>query len=322
MLALPVLHVGLLLAVRGPAGLRLLLRPVALVGLAAFAWLAWTRMDIYHGERVSRFGLSQFAGIYALADTVSFAPPLLVLLVLGVRHLWQRDRRLALWLVAVHGAVTLVSLSFFMTSGAFAQRTQVLPVLFVLPLVTDGVAWLVSRWPAWQRPVVALTCALVVGHVKLQRQAIADADFAQQAEWDFLQRAASRLPEHMHLYARVGVGHVAAFPPVVLSRAGRTAELHDLPTLALRGAWPEPGVDHVLYLGMDCYIRAVQDGANLDVPAAVCGEARRNYVLEPLVEASLPARPYPPALHWTSEGGRDPVGFYRITGRRTPEATP
>ena len=324
MLALPVLHVTLLAAQEGRRALAALRRWSLWLGAVALGFIALPRLAVLLEPRQSHFSLRQLIALHAVGDAAMFDVLLLPLLAIGLLAAWRTQRQRTLWLLAAHGLVTFASLGLFMTPGPLAWRMQVLPTLLLLPILARcGDLTPPRRWPAWLRRRLgaglrAAAAAVALLHVWLYREPIARADSAQAQEWQFLGAVAPVLPQSFRLLARSGVGHVAALPPVVLRWAGKTARTVTDPVDHLRrGAWPEPGADLVVYLGMSCWLRA-GEAADMEVGPAACDAVRRRYHLEPLAVAALRPIPYPPAQHLPPDAAGYTVGFYRALAPEPP----
>lgn len=322
-LFVPVFHVTLLLALEGPLGLiRLPWRRLLLFALPLIALLLWQVRAVGPGHALELPG-AHIAQLWSPIDPQTTSAWMTALLCAGlVCSLFKRRRAyLALWLLAMHLTLTLLEFAFFSTMGPYAQRVQIVPMGLLLPLVGlagDMLAHFLPQPLAFALPVLGLTTQFFLHLPQITWQS------AQQAEWNFLQEAAPKLPRHFRLLTRAGEGHVAAFPQYVLKRSGK-----DVPQSAVldtierveRGDWPEPGPDLLVYEGMSCWLFGDELG-NVALPRQACEQVRAHYVLTPLEIRDLPPVPYPPIRHHPPGKNGFQVGFYRAAAWRSSMEPP
>lgn len=311
-LALPLLHLSLLLMFHRDTWRQTARQPLLWLSIPLAAWIVIPRLPGLFTERTPHFSLQRLLHLHALLNPHA-ALLLLPLLLVGLRWSWRHARKQAIWLIFAHLVLLLTSLPLFLAEGAFADRVQILPTLMLLPLMART-ADLGHRVLSRGFCLLLAAAQFLVALPEIVRM-----DSAQQQEWQFVQDGVQKLPTQARLLARLGTGHVGAFPLAVATLAGkRFSALGDPVEQVKHRNWPPPGPDLLVYLGMSCWLRPHDGEATPDVARQACEAVKQHYTLEPLFTRDLAPIAYAPAEHVPAPPAGYTVGFYRATSLRGP----
>ena len=316
---LPILLLALVVFTQ-PRVLRAIFDWRTLVAFALFLFLFVPRFielaQILQSDKVPTHNLPSADRMWhsMVLFQADITPPLYwIALTLGGLWLLVRKPGVLLWATAT----CLGLCAFSLASGdnpPYNVRSQFLPNAFTI-LVAAGVAplWMALAGPLGRLRArvgfafLVLAAVVMVGKSRGFITAVGD----QQQEWEFLQRAVSRLPERGRLLTNTAVGrNLDAFPELLLHRQGKVYEMIDLSQVH-RGdvAWPEPGEDLFYYQGMFCHCD-FHDAPVPDPMTAPCEDVYRRYRVVPFEAEHLPGPGFS-ALRYAPSPFR--VGFFRLS---------
>lgn len=309
-LAFPLVLLALSPAVGGWTVWRRLLSPsVALAAVLGGALLVpklwWLDRGAQATELVPEW--LTMLSVYSPLDQAITSPLYVALVVGGLFWGWRHVRAPMLTLFVLHLGLSVVPLLFFATAGPYAQRTQLVPLLFLaIPAghaLDVAIPWLTLRGRVFALVlVIAAQLATRVPYVKRL--------YDQQLEWNFLQSAVPQLPTGLTVLTPHQRGILADLPEILPIRHNRAWRLVDPAAVKRSGDWPAPDGRSITYLGMACYVYSLEpDGTRLSA-ADGCAAVRARYRLEPLLTHVLPDAPYPPTFHQPAGPEGYAVGFY------------
>lgn len=324
LLVLPIAHAALFLVLRPPALWKQgLARPSMLAAAALLLALLSTRLHalrlLWSGTpKQSLPDLELLLQATVLLDRDVSAPSLLALLVLGGLYGLRRWPGRYAWLLGLCAAYVLIPLSAF-SNRPCIYRTQMFSVL--LAAIAGAGAFDLLCGLGRRRFVLPLAwglCALVAVEGLRSHARFVTERFDQQLEFAFLEGTVPRLPPKATLITLTdqSAGRFHAFPDFLLDRNDKRFELYDLEGPDIGDLKSEPGRPLLFYQGMYCYYARKREP--VDPMHQRCAAIRARFAMRPLMVQTLHARGYSQLYY--ARGGQGPydVGFFEITGPRTP----
>lgn len=311
---LPAVLLLLVPAVGGRQGLQRLKSPLALAaaGLAAAAWLPHLLENHPIMGHAPAIVWGRALALLFVTDGALLPAFAAVLAAGGLAWSWRTANWPAVWLLAVCLSMGLLPLLFFSTAGPFAHRSQFVPAAWALVLAGLAVNWGPAQ--PWRAGLATAVALLAAWHLAAAWPDVT-AEYTLQAQWRTQQQAAQKLPARARLIACAGAQPLERFPRLAL-RDRPHVQILDLAGFDQSGSWPPPQADLYLWLGMHCWLAPLPHLAGMQDPAGTCARARRQYALEPVLEAKLTVPAYPPQLTVPAPPGGYLVGLYRVAADR------
>jgi hypothetical protein len=319
LLVLPLLHAGLLFALRAPrTWLRTLVSNPLIAGVLGLAALIGPRALAMLRSRgslphTSFPPLDSFRTASLLLDTSVTPGALLALGAIGLLWgLWKQPA-VSLCLAGAAFLYTALPLAAF-DNRPCIYRTQLFAATIVA-VIAGGAPMLLGRLGAtWKTAGFALAGLLLVQGLWSRRQFVTQL-FDQQEEFAFLEATIPNLPNGVEIVLPAREGADNPFPDFLLERHQIRFRLREVWDGAPPDRWPAPGPNTFFYEGMSCHS---SQGAPAPAPLTrVCEAIRDHYELKPVSVRLLDTTGYSAMLY-----SKPPfeVGFFEATGLKTRSA--